>query len=234
MGWIVALIGDKLDLSVWEQSLPTSSDPWCEKVTAQDGKIILALRSRIFDNLKNATEVWPHADLLIAKLNGALRIEFPNIKTLSFSGQIGRIDDHGQLQWFSISSGNAEGQGLARGISAAPSPPKSHTQLLIEAAEANKLLADMLIFTGRADNWFDLYKALEFAIKIAGSKQKLQNLLPDADRQNYNDMFDNAGANRHSKAYTKYKEPKRKVTIPEANSLLSKTLTLLLQSNNIF
>ena len=55
-GWIVELVGNEADLKDWERSLKPPSDPWCQRITKQDGSIILALRSCSFDNLQSETD----------------------------------------------------------------------------------------------------------------------------------------------------------------------------------
>ncbi len=67
------LIGQDIDLSFWERSLKRPFDPWCERIP-QGGSLVLALRSRSFDQAQSADEVRGHAILLIERLNGALEL----------------------------------------------------------------------------------------------------------------------------------------------------------------
>jgi len=89
----VLLIGQDIDLSFWERSLKRPFDPWCERIP-QGGSLVLALRSRSFDQAQSADEVRGHAILLIERLNGALGVEV-GAEPLNYQS-IGRINDKGK------------------------------------------------------------------------------------------------------------------------------------------
>ncbi|MGH7115561.1 MAG: hypothetical protein ACREE9_13820, partial [Stellaceae bacterium] len=181
-GWVVQLSGHDFDFSYWERSLRPPFDPWCDRIP-QNGRFVL--RSRCFDDLQSADEVKKSAIPLIQRLNGALSVAV-GAEPLNFDG-VGRVDDQGELHltFFAelnerlrlMATATAEVRD-AEGNLIPPAPPQpSNAQRWIGAAEKNDQIADMLVFAGRADNWFDIYKALELAETLAGGRQKLLVLL---------------------------------------------------------
>jgi hypothetical protein len=58
------------------------------------------------------------------------------------------------------------------GISEKPTPQPSNVQKAIEGAALKELLADALIYIGRAPSWFDIYKALECVEELFGGERK--------------------------------------------------------------
>lgn len=136
----------------------------------------MALRSYSFDNLQNETEVCEHAVPLIEQLNGALRVEFPDIEPLPFSGRIGHIDDHGTLDRLSaMATGHARGRARVRAVSAATPPQESTAQRLMKAAKQNSDVATALHYFGQPTNWFDMwttYETIENAVWRSISKHQ--------------------------------------------------------------
>jgi hypothetical protein len=186
-GWIVLLTGQDMDMSLWERSLQRPFDPWCERVPQQG----LALRSRSFDQTQSADEVRERAIELIERLNGALGVEV-GAEPVNYRW-VGRIDDNGKVDiWVFPVTGHARlrGRGMMTpdtevrdingNIVPPPPPGPSAAQRWITAAAKNDDLADMLVFMGRADNWFDIYKAIELAEHLCGGRHELAKLLGDS------------------------------------------------------
>jgi hypothetical protein len=74
----------------------------------------------------------------------------------------------------------------------------------------------MLVFAGRTENWFDIYKALELAEKLAGGEHKLRIGLGDTGHE-YKRMKATANYYRHARHY----RPDILTTLAEARPLLS-------------
>ena len=223
-GWLVQLTGHEVDLSYWERSLKPPFDPWCERIP-RDGHEIWALRSHVFDGVQNASEVRARAIPLIQRLNGALAMDS---EPLSFQAVM-RIHDKGgwDLEYFiegtanvRIRSAMATAIGEVRdtqGNLIPPSPPKPSTaQMWIEAAEKDGAIADMLVFAGRADNWPDIYKALELAKLLVGGKDNLLKLLGDLSEECKN-MGETANSHRHARPN---RPPPFPTSLTEAKPLL--------------
>lgn len=159
-------------------------DPWCERMP-RNGGFVWALRSRSFDHLQSANEFRTRALTLIAQLNGALGVR-DDTEQLNIQG-VGRIDNDGQVHFTVFAEINERGRATAtadaevrdaRGNLVPPPPPEpSAAQKWIKAAEENDDIADMLVFAGRSDNWFDIYKTVELAQKLAGDRNQLRSLL---------------------------------------------------------
>ena len=204
VGWVARLSGHDFDCKYWEESLRPPFDPWCERLS-QDGRLVL--RSRSFDDLQSADAVRKRAIPLIQRLNGAHGVAV-GAEPLTFDG-VGHIDDQGQVQLHIFAELNERLHGFmvtataevrdSEGNLIPPSPSQpSNAQRWIEAAEKNDQIADMLIFAGRTDNWFDIYKAVELAEKIAGGQHKLRQLLGASARE-YERMRDTANCDRHAR-----------------------------------
>jgi len=86
---------------------------------------------------------------------------------------VARIDDSGNFHFSVFSEARARARSMVTGTSAAhdadgnlvppPSPEPSQAQKWVQVAEQNDDIGDMLIFAGRSEDWFDIYKALELA-----------------------------------------------------------------------
>jgi hypothetical protein len=164
-GWIIQLTGHEFDFVYWERSLRPPFDPWCERIL-RNGSFVWVLRSRSFDHLQSAVEVRERAILLIQRLNGALGVEV-GAEPLTLNA-VGQIDDQGGFHFAVFAEASlrartmlsAEARDAKGNLIPAPPPEASATQRWIKAAAQNNDIADMLVFAGRADNWFDTYLIL--------------------------------------------------------------------------
>jgi hypothetical protein len=183
------------------------------------------LRSRSFDHLQSASEVRERAIPLIQRLNGALGVG-GEAEPLDFYG-VGCIDDQGGFHVTVFAEAHSRARAIAiataevrdaKGNLIPPPPPEeSSTQRWIKAAEGDDDIADMLVFAGRADdNWFDMYKTIELAEKLAGGEHKLRMLLGDASTE-YKRMRTTANYYRHARHY----RPEILTTLADARPLLS-------------
>jgi hypothetical protein len=221
-GWFIQLTGHEFDFLYWERALSPPFDPWCERIPRSES-CVWALRSRSFENLQNAAEVRERAIPLIQRLNGALGVEV-SAEALTLNS-VGRIDDQGGIQFAVFAEvhlrgrtmATAEGRDAKGNVIPPPLPNASVVQKWIAAAEEHEDIADLLVFAGRADNWFDIYKTLELAETLAGGQPKLRTLLGDA-RDEYERMRRTANCYRHA-SYSS--PPKVLTTLTEARPLLS-------------
>ena len=227
-GWLVQLTGHDFDLSYWERSLKAPFDPWCERIR-RDESFVFALRSRTFAHAQSANEVRERAIPLIERLNGALGV-LVGADPLTFRG-VGCMDDKGELTVTVFAEAHMQGRSMftttggettvevrdAKGNLIAPPPPEpSAAQRWAEAAEKDDDIADMLIFAGRADNWFDIYKAIEIAEHLSGGKHKLPKLLGDS-RDKCRNMRETANFYRHARTH----RPSVLTNLTDAKPLLS-------------
>ena len=83
-----------------------------------------------------------------------------------------------------------------------------------------------LMFAGRAEDWFDIYKALELAQSLAGgrSRRKLNTLLGEASDE-FERMWRTANLHRHARSND---PPTIPMTLAEAMSLLPFAIRTLL------
>ena len=80
-----------------------------------------------------------------------------------------------------------------------------------ELAEQSDLVSDLLDHFSRADNWYDIYKTIELAALLVGSKHKLWPLL-GSERAAANDLNECANFYRHARTR---RQPPRMFTLNE-------------------
>jgi hypothetical protein len=112
---------------------------------------------------------------------------------------------------FRVRGGAAVMQVVRRGVAEVPAPRPSAAQRRLSIAARNGDAADLLTFIGRADNWFDLYKAVEMLGVLRGGEHKLMKL-PEARAVNLKAIKQTASFARHAKA----RSPAQHVTFKDA------------------
>jgi hypothetical protein len=225
-GWLAQLAGNTLDLGYWEQSLKPPFDPSCERILQGDNSIFV-LRSHTFADAQNANEVRERALSLTDRLNGALAV-VEGAEPLSLQA-VGRIDEKGafhltifleaariRLRGGRVLISTGEVRDAAGNLVPPPPPQPSEAQRWAEAAEQNYDIADMLVFAGRADNWFDIYKAIELAERLSGGRHELAKL-PGDSRAKCENMRETANFHRHARTH----RPKILTDLSDAKGLLS-------------
>lgn len=242
-GWLVRLAGDEFDLRHWRQALQPPHEPWCERIE-RDAEVIWALRSRGFGGLETAAQVKELALPLIGRLNGAMAVS-ARTGPVRFDA-VGWLDDRGEvhltvsleaaatMRASSFATLVAEVRDAAGNLVPPPPPQPSAAQRWLELAGRDDVVADMLVFAGRADNWFDVYKAIELAERLAkrrhgGKKVKGEEALaallgPSAKA--FETMRQTANYHRH--APNPAIKPKVLTTLEQARSLLSSVVTTVL------
>lgn len=180
-GWYARLDGDDVDLDDWRHSLNRPFDPVALKFP--NGETVLS--SREFSDAPSAGEVRERALILISRMNGALSI-WNGARPVRFSG-VYRVDDEGKQHTFLFAEAAIElGRCVMRATAvvfgpdgkpiAPPPPTPSKPQDWNRLADVSDDVADLLDHVGRADNWFDIYKTIELAERIAGNERKLVKL----------------------------------------------------------
>ena len=232
-GWIAQVQGHSFDLAHWEQSLKPPFDPVCER-TPHGDSTVWGLRSKTFDQLQSAEEIRDEAIVLIAWLNGALSAQC-GAEPLTLQG-VARIDNWGNFHFFVFAEADARARSMmtattevrdAHGNLIPPPPPApSQAQRWVQVAEHCNDVADMLIFAGRANNWFDIYKALELAQLLAGGRpgRKLNALLGGASDE-FERMWRTANMHRHARSND---APATPMALADAMSLLPSVIRTLL------
>lgn len=232
-GWIAQVQGHSYDLAYWEQSLKPPFDPVCERIPNGDSTV-WALRSKTFDQLQSAEEVRDKAIVLIAWLNGALSAQC-GAEPLALQG-VARIDTSGNFHFTIFAEGHARARSMMTATAEVhdvhgnlippPPPAASQAQRWVQVAEQSNDVADMLTFAGRANNWFDIYKALELAQSLAGGRpgRKLNALLGGASDE-FERMWRTANIHRHARSKD---APATPMALADAISLLPFVIRTLL------
>lgn len=221
-GWCAILQGEAVDLDDWCHALNDPFDPVAEKLP--NGQTVL--RSRDFEGLADAEAVRARALLLIGRMNGALAV-WNGAKAVRFGGAM-RIDEEGKQHTTIFAEGLAivAGRAVVRGVAQVlgpdgkplppPPPTPSNPQAWNTLADNDDNLSDLLEQFGRADNWYDIYKALEIAAHFVGGKHRLRQLLGDRAAE-YRNLDQTANFYRHARGATL---PERPTTMAEAKALL--------------
>lgn len=239
-GWVAMLSGQEADLAEWKYALKQPFDPWVEQVH-RDAEMVWALRSRDFDGIESASEVRDRALPLIDRLNGALavsastqRVSFQAVGQIGAAGEVSlhmflEISDRVRLSALSdtvtVEVRDAQGN-LVPTSSLEPEPEPTTAQRWVQAGESNSDIGDMLVFAGRADNWFDIYKALELAECRSGGQHGLEKLLGPAASAVRN-MRQTANYYRHARGH----RPSVLTTQDDATSLLAHVVRTVLSQD---
>ena len=188
-----------------------------------DGTI--TLRSNDFEGLTEPCEVYERGRILISRLNGAILLFYGDTRPLEI-GHVLWIDERGVVQRrYSISSGTSRSISRVRGYSALvgpdgeeikQSPQQSVPQHWNNLATKNQIVSELLLHFGKADNWYDIYKTIEFSENLAGNKNKLHSLMAGRT-QDVKNLRREANFYRHAKA----NRPDVRPTLEEAKLLLA-------------
>ena len=228
-GWHVQWAGEPVDLNDWKRTLNEPFDPFVEEFP--DGTI--ALCSTQFDKLKSAQEVRSAALILIARLNGALRLTAA-AQPLKLNNII-QIDDEGrrhatifaEAAAFAFGRATATFTAVLLGADGTPLPPPppqpSDPQKWLVLASSSDLYAALLDHFGRAENWYDIYKTIEVAEKLKGGEKALQKAMGSLGKD-LKSMRSSANFHRHFSTY----RPAHLFDLPEAKNLLSQVVRLVL------
>ena len=224
-GWYVRLEGKDVDLDDWRHSLNEPFDPVALKLPSGE----TVLRSAQFDHLQEASEVRERALILVSRLNGALSL-WAGAKPVRFAG-VYRIDEDGKQHAYAFGEMAAiefdrcvmRATAIVFGRDGKPLPPSpptpSEPQSWNRKAERDDDVSDLLDHFGRADNWYDIYKTIEFAEHVIGGEHKLWKAL-GADAKASKHLKACANFYRHAKAY----RPLKLLTLSEARPVLAHTV----------
>lgn len=232
-GWGAKLEGHLFDLEDWSDALQKPFSPWIARVAREGGDLFI-LRSADLDVLATALEVYERAVPMVERLNGALQ--------LAIGGQpvrcaaAAKIDELGQVtahHVFAVGAAHGRSRGSAAlifsgpdGVVSPPPPPvRSAPQKWLDASEANDDIADLLAHLARADNWYDLYKAIELAQALVGGEAALLKFLGDEGKA-FKLLKVTANFHRHARGQT-YK-PSDLATLSEARAGVNSALRRLL------
>ena len=177
-GLALELRGDATDLNDLREQLRAPFDPWLEEHQGTGG-VMLLLRSKAWASLGASRDVLAVAEGLVDKINGALLLEFNGPQPVTL-GTIYKIGADGSCYPAPIEATlNVELQGdrlRARAIVGDPrtssEPRPSPMQSRLEQANQDNRKRDLLVFLSRADNWFDLYMAMEKVEAILGGERE--------------------------------------------------------------
>lgn len=172
-GWAVELTGHAVDLDDLREMLAAPFEPWVEDYQ-HGGETVLLLRSAGWRNFEDSAGLMASAAPLVARLNGAKLIAFDDSIPVSL-GRIFRFGGSGDLRPAKISISASLSMGRvrvrARGrLDGGQSqvPVASVLQKRLNAADGDERRADLFTHVARADNWYDVYKAMEQVERIAG------------------------------------------------------------------
>jgi len=219
-GWAVTLEGHKFDLSDWATALKPPFEPSVEQLA--QGETVL--RSHDFDGLDDATDVLERARELIGRLNGAMRL-YNRCHPVS-AGPVMRFDEQGHRQIYMVIESNIVARahvsavGMAVGADGEPIetvPEPSATQRVMGLASGDDVVADLLRYLGQADNWYDIYKAIECAQDlVVGGEAGLKTFL-DESGPSLKRVKTTANFYRHALA----ERPSKPATLDEARAAIA-------------
>jgi hypothetical protein len=219
--WSASLIGASSDLRSWAEAFCELFDP----VVQLDGERGL-LFSSSFQSVSDASELRAAARPLIERLNGIMRLTRA-AGPIQFGGAT-QIDKNGNKHTtvflestLAIGAFTGAATLTVLGPDGAPAPPpppaQTEAQRWNALAQADSLLSDALGHASRADDWFEIYKAIEsLEARHGGEKPLLElGLIPQSDLKR---LKRTANAHRHAKR--KFDAPGDPVELSEAKLML--------------
>lgn len=219
-GWALELRGSRVDLDDVREKLKPPFDPWVEEY-GEGGENMLLLRSNAWKGLASTGDMMAEAARLIDHINGALLLEDANAQLISHGITLCFGEDGGRLPVVIAAKANITLKGFrvrARGVVGAGSPEEepsaSIMQVRLQKADKEPIMSDLLTFITRADNWFDLFKAMELVERLIGGEARAQAISSEWKRVRQT-------ANRHRHAPSpKHTLPRNPPQVPEARAVL--------------
>lgn len=220
-GWALAVEGQSIDLDDLRELLPAPCDTWVEEYNDGERDRLL-LRSSGWVAINDSDEATEYAKGLLDRVNAGLRMLRSDTVPLSFGGIFRFGDDGNRLAVTLNLSVNCSVTSRSRArmslvstlagnvVEQAASP----LQLWLKRASTDVVTSDLLAFLARADNWFDLYKAMECVEKLVGGSKRAISNHSDWER-----VRQTANYHRHAPAPQR-PLPKRPVTLVEAQAIL--------------
>ena len=220
-GWYVVLGGDESDLEDWRYVLNEPFDP----VAVKDQKERKILYSRQFENCRTAEEVRSRALVIISRLNGAMAmsngtrpVQLANVLQID-EDENEKSHVFAEMSAIELFRVKVRATATVLGPDGEPVPPPppqaSPPQTWNDLAEANEDVSDLLSELGKAESWIDLYKVLEVATVIMGSRNALYALC-DGQESKFRDLQRTANFHRHARGHSL---PGNPPTLREATSL---------------
>jgi hypothetical protein len=176
IGWGAVVLGEPLDLAEWASVLKEEFDPWAEIHGNET-----VLRSASLDQLTDANEVRDRSIAQIDRLNGMMALS-QGTKPLRF-GSVIQFKPDGSLHptifaepvpFEARGKFSAAASLIGPDGKSVPTPPPQPSEVQRWAAivDSDDLLADAVIYFGKASDWFDIYKALECLILRFGQRSE--------------------------------------------------------------
>ena len=221
--WAVQLVGSDHDVDRIEASLDARFDPYLTQV-----KSTRAICCAAFNGLTDPSEVRDIAESIVSVLRGAVEL-VSDPRPLAV-GSVFRVWKEGRIDAFISASFPARLRIIGHpakitvcdssGNVVEPPPTPTTAQQWIALALNDEDIADLLTFFGRADNWFDLYKAIEMAEKIVGGEHALRAHFP-----NLKLIKTTANSYRHTRGYA----PGAPVSFTEAHEVVGGVVRSILR-----
>jgi hypothetical protein len=169
---------------------------------------------------------------LIERLNGALFLD-RSTQAVKFGGAA-RIGEDGDVIVTVSATVNVQGRSRASAIAEVISadgtrterspPSMSAVQRLAAAADVDDELGDLLAHLARADNWYDLYKTIEFLERIGRGEHELAKSLDEISSK-VKLAKSTANFYRHARAH----RPPAPSTFGDAKAIVAEAITRILR-----
>jgi hypothetical protein len=229
-GWALELRGEKFDLDDLREGLRPPFDPWVEEYEL-DGAAMLLLRSKNWSGLYSTADMMADARRLIDQINAVHLVGQPDARPIEYGVTL-RFGQNGKpLPIMLAATGNFTLQGgrsrttIAgrKDPSAEAGPVPSPMQQRIARASSDDDTADLLGFVARANNWFDLYKAMECLERVAGGGHVLKALETD-----WATVRQTANCHRHAPNEAKFPFPLNPPDLDQARAVVLRAVDKLL------
>lgn len=226
-GWAIVIDGDEFDLADIEENLQPPSSPWIESYIDQDGRTKRRLRSADWAKL-DVHEVHQDAERIIKLLHGVALLLDASAQPFAL-GTMSHSQGGKETQVIYVATDIMHiHDGRVRVVTSSNNQSRIDFRNLMAGAEIDAAKADTLTFVTRSNNWFDLYKSMETARKVAGGENGIKKLLGAADFRKWKAVWQMANCMRHAPDTAKYPPPNPPIGLPAGRRFILGALRKLL------
>jgi hypothetical protein len=183
-GWAVELTGEKFDLDTLSALLPAGYEPFAEDYQEEEGRTVVLLRSREWLTMESGHDVSRHARQQVTMLNGLLLLFDLDARPVT-TGRVLKFKPDGTREhvlvaetgYFNIREGRDRVRMTVSTGGPPPTPSETKMQEQARKAATDPFREELLRTLSRADDWVELYKAIELANRMMNGRSNPQKAL---------------------------------------------------------
>ncbi|SFB72181.1 hypothetical protein SAMN05444422_101473 [Halobiforma haloterrestris] len=178
MTWKVIIQGDQEDLRLLERTF--NDDP---KIIHDEAENRFYLKSRAFEDLTTASEVWSQAQNIVKTLCGILELNHGLFEDIT-TGAVYEVDN-GKSVTIKTDTVQMHGAPELREELGLPEPDVFDEEILLALKSDDDAVQELLLLWERGDSWANLYKILEFIEEELSEDVDEAGWISSSNRKNF-------------------------------------------------